>query len=208
MLAMTLHGIILVQLGQASTRATHSWQIDVDLLPPDLAGIIIFEADPTVHGSRVQRGGGNGAGGKLQTEDSVHGIIDKGPRGIPHRLVLTDAKEAQKLVEDAVRLFELNVKTQGLEQQILVMQDGIPPLPKLLGLLVHHQIGLLLSHPTTGHNKLAHFAHVLLHFSCQEERCRCCWVRVHPCPLRDIDHAVSHKESLQVHGGRRDGELW
>ena len=89
-----------------------------------------------------------------------------------------------------------------------MVQNGISPLPKLLRLLVHHQVGLFHSDSTACHDEFAHLPRILLHFCRQEERCRCSRIRVHSRPLRDVNHAVSHEKSLKVHRGSCDGELW
>ena len=113
---MTLHGIAFTQLCHAGTGSPHRRQIHVDLLPPDLSRVIVLETDTTVYGCSVQRGGSDDPRSELQTEYRVHRIIDKGPRSVPHQPVLTHAKEAKEIVENTVRLFELNVKAESLEE--------------------------------------------------------------------------------------------
>ena len=88
-----------------------------------------------------------------------------------------------------------------------MVQDGVSPFPELLGLLVHHQVGLFLRHATARHHEFLHAAHVLLHLGRQEERRRCDRVRVHPGSLRQVHHAEPHEESVQVHRRRRQREL-
>lgn len=109
----------------------------------------------------VQRCGGDGAGRELEAEGREHGVVDKGPRGVAERLVLADVEETDEVVEDAVRLFELQVEAERLQQQILVVEDRVAPFPELLGLLVYLQVGLLLGHPAARHDQLAHAPDVL-----------------------------------------------
>jgi hypothetical protein len=45
-----------------------------------------------------------------------------------------------------------------------MVQDRVPPFPKLLGLLVHHQIRLLLRHSAAGHHELSHSSDILFDF--------------------------------------------
>jgi hypothetical protein len=45
-----------------------------------------------------------------------------------------------------------------------MVKDRIPPFPKLLGLLVHHQIRLLLRHSAAGHHELSHPSNILFNF--------------------------------------------
>ena len=98
MLAMFLHGVVLVQLGHPETGATHVGDIDVELVPPGPAVGVVLEAEIAVAGGRVQGGGGNGAGVELQAENGVGGVIDEGPGGIAQGFVVGDAEETDELV--------------------------------------------------------------------------------------------------------------
>lgn len=120
-------------------------------------------------GSSIERRRSDGASMKLKTENGEHGIVDKSPRSIPQRLIVSKTKETYKVVEKPVRLFQLKIKTQSLKQQILMVQNGIPPFPELLRLLVHEHIGIFLPDATARYNKLLHLPDILLDLCRQKQ---------------------------------------
>lgn len=158
-------------------------------------------------GRGVQGRSGDDAGAELQREDGVHGVVDEGPRGVTQGFMLADAKETDKIVEDAIRLLELEIKAQRLEKHIFMVQDGISPLPELLGLLIDDHVGLFLRDPTARDHDFLHAPHVLLDLGRQEQRRRRNRVRVHAWPLREINHAEPHEEPVHVHRCRGERQL-
>lgn len=155
----------------------------------------------------IERTGCDDARSELETKHGKCRIVDEGPCCITQILILIPPKETYKVVEDAVWLLQLQVKAERFEKQVLIVQDGISPFPELLGLFVHNQIRVLLRHPTACHHDLSHLPTILLHLGSEEERCRCDRIRVHSRPVWQIDHAVSHEESVQVYTGRRERQL-
>lgn len=69
----------------------------------------------------VEGGGGDGSGRELQTEDGEHGVVDEGPGRIAKRLVLTDTEEADEIVQNAIRLLQLQVEADRFQNHILMV---------------------------------------------------------------------------------------
>lgn len=205
--AVLVYRVALVELGHPGTCSPDLSQVHIDLLPPRPPEFVVLECHVTVPCGRVERGRSDRARVELQTQDGVHGVIDERPRRVAQVLVLLEAEEANELVEDAVGLFQLQVEAERLEEQVLIVENRVSPLPELLGLLVHDEVGLLLRDPAACDDKLLHLPAVLLHLRGQEERRSRDRIWMHSRSLWQVHHAEPHEEPVQVHGRCRKSEL-
>jgi hypothetical protein len=117
-------------------------------------------------GGGIKSCGGNVSSRELQTENGEHRVVDEGPGGVAEWFILVDAEVTDEVVEDSVRLLELQIETKGFQEQVLVVQDRVSPFPEFLGLLVHDQVGLFLCYSAARNHELSHPPNILLHFCC------------------------------------------
>lgn len=203
-----LQRVLFVQLRHPIARPSNFRQVRVDLLPPRPTERVVFERSLTVSGRGVKRRRRDRAGMELYAQHAKRRVVDKCPRRVPQALVVLHAEVAEEIVQQAVRLFELEIKAQSFQEQILVVQNGIAPLPEFFRLLVNHQVGLFQRDPAACDNQLLHFPAVLFHFCREKKRGRGDRVRMDPLPLREIDHAMAHEETVEVHARGAECELW
>lgn len=74
-----------------------------------------------------------------------------------------------KLLQKPIRELQLDVKTERLEHQVLVMQKRVSPLPKVFGLFIYQHVRVLHRNPTTCNHKLPHLPAIFIHFGREKD---------------------------------------
>lgn len=75
---------------------------------------------------------------------------------------------SQIVVEDLVRRFYCQVEAKALQQHIFVIDYGVSPSPKVLGLLVYEKVRVLLRDATAGNDDFLDLPAMLFNFSGEE----------------------------------------
>lgn len=114
-LAMHGRSICLVQPHHPVARATDLEQIHIDLHPPGSARSIIRESHIAKPRCSIQRSGRDDPWLKLETQHRKARVVDKRPRRIPQGFMIRHTEEAQKFVENSIRLLQLQIEAERLE---------------------------------------------------------------------------------------------